>query len=80
MVWSCATGPMAVNLVFVDRSRYFSFKYLLIYPHEAELTPFHTHCYSQNLVAPGIELGTSLSIPTKFHLGYFIRIVHFIAL
>jgi hypothetical protein len=25
----------------------------------AEWTPFQTHCYSENLVAPGIELGTS---------------------
>jgi hypothetical protein len=24
----------------------------------AEWTPFQTHCYSENLVAPGIELGT----------------------
>jgi hypothetical protein len=29
--------------------------------HEAEWTPFQTHCYSENLVAPGIEPGTSLS-------------------
>jgi hypothetical protein len=27
--------------------------------HEAELTPFQTQCYSENLVAPGIEPGTS---------------------
>jgi hypothetical protein len=25
----------------------------------AEWTPFQTHCYSENLVAPGIEPGTS---------------------
>jgi hypothetical protein len=25
----------------------------------AEWTPFQTHCYSENLVAPGIEAGTS---------------------
>jgi hypothetical protein len=25
----------------------------------AEWTPFQIHCYSENLVAPGIELGTS---------------------
>jgi hypothetical protein len=24
-----------------------------------EWTPFQTHCYSENLVVPGIELGTS---------------------
>jgi hypothetical protein len=51
----------AVNLSFLDRGRYFSFRYLLIYPHEVELTPFHTHCYLENLVAPGMEPGTSVS-------------------
>jgi hypothetical protein len=50
---------MAVNLSFLDRSRYFSFKQLLIYPQEAELTPFQNHCYSGNLAAVGIEPGTS---------------------
>jgi hypothetical protein len=25
----------------------------------AEWTPFQTHCYSENLAAPGIELATS---------------------
>jgi hypothetical protein len=25
----------------------------------AEWTPFQTHCYSENLIAPGIEPGTS---------------------
>jgi hypothetical protein len=49
----------AVNLSFIDRSRYFSIKYLLIYAHEAEWTPFQTHRYAENLVAPGIERGTS---------------------
>jgi hypothetical protein len=54
-------SPTAVNLSSLDRSRYFSFKYLLIYPHEAEWTPFQTHCYSENLATPGIESGTSVS-------------------
>jgi hypothetical protein len=49
---------MAINYSFLDQSRYFSFKYLLIYVHEAEWTPFHTHRYSDNLVALGIEPGT----------------------
>jgi hypothetical protein len=52
-------SPTVVNLSFLDRSRYISFKELLIYPHEAEWTPFQTHCYSENLVAPGMEPGTS---------------------
>jgi hypothetical protein len=51
-------SPTVVNLSFLDRSRYFSFKNLLIYPHEAEWTPFQTHCYTENLVAPRIEPGT----------------------
>jgi hypothetical protein len=44
-----------VNLNFPDRSRYFSLKHL-IYPHEAEWTPFQIYCYAKDLVAPGIEL------------------------
>jgi hypothetical protein len=51
--------PAAVNISFLDRSRYFSFKYLLIYAHHAEWTPFQTHFYSENLVGPGIEPETS---------------------
>jgi hypothetical protein len=47
--------PTAVNLSFLDRSRYFFFKDLLISAHEAEWTPFQTHCYSENLASPGIE-------------------------
>jgi hypothetical protein len=52
-------SPTAVNFSILDRGRYFSFKSLLIYPHEAEWTPFQTHCYAENLVAPGIEPRTS---------------------
>jgi hypothetical protein len=33
----------------------FLFKYLLSCTHEAEWTPFQTHYFSENLVAPGIE-------------------------
>jgi hypothetical protein len=59
-------SPTVVNLSFLDRSRYFSFKWLLIYAHEAEWTPFQTHCYSENLVVLGIEPGTSgLAARTK---------------
>jgi hypothetical protein len=50
----CSGSPTVVNLSFVDQSRYLSFKYL-IYPHEAEWTPFQTHCYAENLVASAIE-------------------------
>jgi hypothetical protein len=43
---------MAINFGFLDPEP------LLNYPHEAEWTPFPTHYFSENLVAPGIEPGT----------------------
>jgi hypothetical protein len=43
-------------LDFLDRSRYFSIKYLLRCTHEAEWIPFQTH-YFFFLVVPGIEPG-----------------------
>jgi hypothetical protein len=36
----CGGTPMAINLSFLDWSRYVSFKQLLIYAHEAEWTLF----------------------------------------
>jgi hypothetical protein len=42
-------------------SRY-SFSYLLSYPHVAEWTLFQTHYFSENLVTPGIDRGTSGSV------------------
>jgi hypothetical protein len=33
----------------------FPFKKLLIYPHKVGWTPFQTHDFSENLLAPGIE-------------------------
>jgi hypothetical protein len=56
---------MAVNFGFLHRSSYFSFEQILNYPHEAEWTPFQTHSYVENVVAPGIESGTSGSVATK---------------
>jgi hypothetical protein len=45
-------------LGFLDRSCYFFFfKYILNCTHKAEWTPFQTHYFSENLVAPGIEPG-----------------------
>jgi hypothetical protein len=40
---------------FLDRSHYFFFQV-------AEWTPFQTHYFSKNVVAPGIEPGTSGSV------------------
>jgi hypothetical protein len=39
VAWSAQRIPTAVNLRFLDRSRYFFFQ-LLKCPHEAEWTPF----------------------------------------
>jgi hypothetical protein len=50
------TDPYGRILDFLDRSRYFSIKYLLICTHEAEWTPFQTH-YFFFLVVAGIEPG-----------------------
>jgi hypothetical protein len=49
----------SVNSVFLTGAATFSFKLLLNYLHEAESTPFQTHYFSENLVEPGIESGTS---------------------
>jgi hypothetical protein len=40
-------------------------KQLLDYPHEAERTPFQINCFSENLVAAGIEPETSVSVGTE---------------
>jgi hypothetical protein len=50
-----ATDPYGRNLDFLDRSRYFFFQ--LNCTHKADWTPFQTHYFSENLVAPGIEIG-----------------------
>jgi hypothetical protein len=61
-MWSAQRIPTAVNFGFLDQSRHFPFKQILNYPHEAEWTPFQTHYFSENLVAPGIEPGISGSV------------------
>jgi hypothetical protein len=59
VAWSAQRILMAVTLGFLDRNRYFfSFMQLLSYPHKAEWTLFQIH-YSENVIAQGIELGTS---------------------
>jgi hypothetical protein len=55
--------PTAVNLYFLDpEPLLFPFKWLLIYAHEAEWIQFQTHYFSENLVAPVNEPGTSGSV------------------
>jgi hypothetical protein len=44
-------------LGFLDRSLYFFFQVTSQLYSEAEWTPFQTHYFSENLVAPGIEPG-----------------------
>jgi hypothetical protein len=51
-VWSAQLIPTAVDLGFLNRSRYFSFKKLLSCPDEVEWTPFQTRRFSENLEAP----------------------------
>jgi hypothetical protein len=46
--------PYGCILGFLDRSRYFFFQVAPPH-HEDEWTPFQTHYFSENLVAPGIE-------------------------
>jgi hypothetical protein len=57
VMWSAQCVP--INLGFLDQSHYFSFKQLLNCPHEAEWILFQTCHYSENLVVPEIEPGTS---------------------
>jgi hypothetical protein len=49
------TDPYVSILGFLDRSHYFSFQVAPHCTHEVEWTPFQTHYFSENLVAPGIE-------------------------
>jgi hypothetical protein len=55
-------NPTVVNLGFWTGAAIFSFKYLLIYPHEVVWIPFRTHCTPENVIAPGIEPKTSGSV------------------
>jgi hypothetical protein len=50
--------PYGRIVKFLDQSHYFSPKSLLSCTHEAECTPFQTHYFSDDLVAPGIEPGS----------------------
>jgi hypothetical protein len=48
-----------------DRSRFYGPKPLLSYIHEAEWTPLQTHCFSETLVALGLEPRTSATVVRK---------------
>jgi hypothetical protein len=47
--------PYGSIMEFVDRSRYSFFQVAPQLYLEVELTPFQTHYFSENLVAPGID-------------------------
>jgi hypothetical protein len=47
-------SPRPLVSVFLTGAATISSKQLLICPHEAEWIPFQTHCFSENLEAPGI--------------------------
>jgi hypothetical protein len=51
-MWPARRIPTAVNVGFLDPE-------FLSYTHEAEWTSLKIHYLSENLVAPGIEPGTS---------------------
>jgi hypothetical protein len=48
------TDPYGRILGIPDRNPYFFFQ---VVPHAIEWTPFQTHYFSENLVAPGLEAG-----------------------
>jgi hypothetical protein len=63
VAWSEQRIPTVVTLGFIDpEPLLYPFKYLHSYTHEAECTPFQTHYFSEKVVAPGNEPGTSGSV------------------
>jgi hypothetical protein len=62
VAWSVQRSPTAVFSVFQTGAATISSKYFLNCTHEAKWTLFKTHYFSENLVAPGIEAGTSGSV------------------
>jgi hypothetical protein len=79
-------SPTVVYLSFLDRRSYFlssSSSFILT---RAEWTLFQTHCYSENLVAPGIEPGTSEIAARRRPIGlqndktYFVRYIYSLVL
>jgi hypothetical protein len=54
-------GPSLMSF-FNTATATFFFKKLLIYAPEAEWIPFQPHYFPENMVAPGIESGTSGSV------------------
>jgi hypothetical protein len=61
----CSGSPTVINLSFLDQSRSFFPSSSSFTITRAKWTPFQTHCYSENLAAPGIESETSVSAARK---------------
>jgi hypothetical protein len=59
VAWSVQRVPTAVNLSFLGQTRYFISQAAPQLSCEVEWTSFQTHYYSENLLALGIEPGTS---------------------
>jgi hypothetical protein len=57
VAWSAQRIPTAVFSNSYTGTATFSSKQLRSFTHEAEWTPFQTHYFSENLVAPEIEPG-----------------------
>jgi hypothetical protein len=53
--WSTQRIPTAVFSIFTTEAATISSKQLFNCTYEAEWTPFQTHYFSENLVAPGIN-------------------------
>jgi hypothetical protein len=59
VAWSARRFPKAVNLCIRHRSRYSFFQVDTHLSSGGSVDLFQTNCYSENVVAPGIESGTS---------------------
>jgi hypothetical protein len=55
-------SPRLLISVFYTGAAIFSFEQLLNYPYEAEWVPSQAQEFSENVVAPGVEPGTSGSV------------------
>jgi hypothetical protein len=64
--WSAQQIPTAVNLGFIDRSRYFFIQLAPQLSSRGWVGPFQIPYFSENLVGPGIETGTSGSVARNF--------------
>jgi hypothetical protein len=63
VAWSAQRIPAGINLGFLDlEPLLFHSSSSSVILTRLEWTPFQTHCFLENLLAPGIESGTSGSV------------------